>query len=65
MRYIYHYCSLYQADERTTVHIEGILDCPTPVDSMERYKQIKKVISPDNAHRLNIESLSLLRRKLW
>lgn len=58
---IYHYCAHYHGMRLGEVtYIDGILTTQTPIDSMERYREAKKAISPDHWDILIIDSLSVL-----
>lgn len=58
---IYHYCSHYQGMRLGAVtYIDGILTTQNPIDTMERYHEVKKAISPEHWDVLIIDSLSLL-----
>jgi hypothetical protein len=58
---IYHYCAHYQGPAAGQItSIDGILTAQVPIDSMDRYREAKKAISPGNWDVLIIDSLSLL-----
>lgn len=60
MRYIYHYHAIYSTGF-STVHLDGVITAAySPIDSMDRYREIKQVIDAPNADKLTITSLSLL-----
>lgn len=64
VHYAYHYHAIFQAEPGATTHLDGILTCKTPIDSIDRYAEIKKSIAdelaPGTADRLAICSLTLL-----
>ena len=59
-RYIYHYCALYSKKGCSPTYIDGILHAKEPVNTMEGYRNIKKMIDPENCHHMIITSLSLI-----
>lgn len=63
MNYIYHYCADHNDGIKITT-IDGILTCKNPVDSIERYKEVKNVIGAvdgvDLSDKLVIRSLTSL-----
>ena len=59
-RYIYHYCATYREMD-SDYSIDGILISEHKVDTMERYREIKKTISPTRTD-LVIRSLSFLHQ---
>ena len=63
MRYVYHYHATQQ-DELKISQIDGIVTCDMPVDSMDRYNDVKQSIIRDlclnSYYALAITSLSLI-----
>lgn len=66
MKYVYHYHgTITKADLNITTHIDGILNCSTPIDSYERYTETKQLIANKedlDKYKLVIDSLTLLHK---
>jgi len=55
----YHYSAMYTVPNGTAYH-DGIMITDKKIITHEQYKELKKDISPDNAHKMTITSLSFL-----
>lgn len=68
-RYIYHYCAFTQRSAGTLTHLDGIILCSTPIESLEDYRSVKELISSVEdseiirPERLIIQSLTCLGRE--
>lgn len=62
MKYIYHYHATSQGRPGELTNIDGIIVSKLAIDSMERYAEVKSVITKDNDLTANVIicSLSLL-----
>ena len=58
-KYIYHYCAQYSKEGFTHI-IDGLLHAEEPVNTLESYRNIKKMIDPENCERMVITSLSFI-----
>lgn len=63
--FIYHYHAQRQISPGAISHIDGIIETSHPIDSMDRYKEIKSSISKGESDpaSMTICSLSLLGTK--
>jgi len=63
-RFIYHFSGTYQTDCQPsmgeTFKVDGIATTEDHVNTMKKYNELKKVITPEYHERLTIASLSLL-----
>ena len=62
-KYIYHYCAQYSRVGFTPTQIDGIYHAKEPVNTMEGYRNIKKMIDPENCERMVITSLSFIGKE--
>ena len=57
--FIYHYCATYR-DSTKDISIDGIIQTPNKITAMEDYRELKKLIDPNNHHKMTISNLSLI-----
>jgi len=55
----YHYCAMYTIPNGTSYN-DGVMITDKKIKTFEQCEQLKKDISPDNAHKMTITSLSFL-----
>lgn len=55
----YHYSAMYAVPNGVAYH-DGIMTTDKKIKTNEQYEELKKEISPDNAHKMSITSLSFL-----
>ena len=58
-RFSYHYCAMYTIPNGTSYN-DGVMITEKKIKTFEQCEQLKKDISPDNAHKMTITSLSFL-----
>jgi hypothetical protein len=62
-RFVYQYCGRYQLTAGTTNYIDGIVILTHKVTTMERYRELKELISRENKDKLTITNLSFMGRE--
>jgi len=55
----YHYSAMYTIPNGAAYH-DGVVTTNRKIKTHEEYEELKKDISPDNAHKMSITSLSFL-----
>jgi hypothetical protein len=59
-RYIYHYCAQYSPEGLVPTYTDGLLHAEEPVNTLESYRNIKKMIDPKNCKSMVITSLAFI-----
>ena len=59
-RYIYHYCAHSSREGFSLTYTDGLYYAQEPVNTMESYRYIKKMIDPENCERMVITSLAFI-----
>lgn len=56
----YHYCAKWPTGPGQELFVDGIVGLSNPVQTMEDYRALKKIVDPENAGKITIVSLTPL-----